>query len=218
MIETVLFDLDGTIIDTNELIISSFLHVMEGWEHSAPWTREQIIPHMGGTLEQQMRTFSGQEEVAEYVKGYRAYNDIHHEAMVKPFPHVNEVVEALHQAGIVMGVVTTKIRPSTLKVLERFDLMKYMKSIVTVTDVTHPKPHAEPVLKAMEELGADPAKTLMVGDSPVDIQSAQNAGALAAGVAWSLKGEAVLSEYGPDYILHDMKDLLTLTRIETGRS
>lgn len=57
MIETVLFDLDGTIIDTNELIISSFLHVMEGWEHSAPWTREQIIPHMGGTLEQQMRTF-----------------------------------------------------------------------------------------------------------------------------------------------------------------
>ncbi|WP_340400097.1 pyrophosphatase PpaX [Paenibacillus sp. FSL H8-0079] len=218
MIDTVLFDLDGTIIDTNELIISSFQHVMGGWEHSAPWTREQIIPHMGGTLEQQMRTFSGQEEVSEYVKGYRAYNDIHHEAMVRPFPHVIEVVKALHQAGIVMGVVTTKIRPSTLKVLERFDLLKYMKTIVTVTDVTNPKPHAEPVLKAMTELGADPAKTLMVGDSPVDIQSAQNAGALSAGVAWSLKGETILNGYGPDHMLHDMRDLLKLIRVETGRS
>lgn len=218
MIETVLFDLDGTIIDTNDLIINSFLHVMEGWEHSAPWTREQIIPHMGGTLEQQFRTFSGQEDVAEYIKGYRTYNDIHHEAMVNPFPYVNEVVEALHQAGIVMGVVTTKIRPSTLKTLERFDLTKYMKSIVTVTDVTHPKPHAEPVLKAIGELGADPAKTLMIGDSPVDIQSAKNAGALAAGVAWSLKGEVVLNQYGPDYILHDMRDLLELVGIKSERS
>lgn len=218
MIETVLFDLDGTIIDTNDLIINSFLHVMEGWENSAPWTREQIIPHMGGTLEQQFRTFSGQEDVAEYIKGYRAYNDIHHEAMVNLFPYVNEVVEALHQAGIVMGVVTTKIRPSTLKTLERFDLTKYMKSIVTVTDVTHPKPHAEPVLKAIKELGADPAKTLMIGDSPVDIQSAKNAGALAAGVAWSLKGEAVLNQYGPDYMLHDMRDLLDLVGIKSERS
>ena len=218
MINTVLFDLDGTIIDTNELIINSFLHVMEGWNHASPWTREQIIPHMGGTLEQQMRTFSGQEEVSEYVKGYRAYNDIHHEAMVRPFPHVIEVVEALDQAGITMGVVTTKIRPSTLKVLERFDLLKYMKSIVTVTDVTHPKPHAEPVQKAMAELGSNPAHTLMVGDSPVDIQSAQNAGALSAGVAWSLKGEQVLNGYKPDYILHDMRDLLDIVLTETGRS
>lgn len=218
MINTVLFDLDGTIIDTNELIISSFLHVMGEWEHSAPWTREEIIPHMGGTLEQQMRTFSGQEDVSKYVKGYRAYNDIHHEAMVQPFPHVLEVVEALHQAGIVMGVVTTKIRPSTLKVLERFDLLKYMQTIVTVTDVTHPKPHAEPVLKAMNELGADPTKTFMIGDSPVDIQSAQNAGALSVGVAWSLKGEEKLKEYNPDYIVHDMRDLLALTGIEARRS
>jgi pyrophosphatase PpaX len=218
VINTVLFDLDGTIIDTNELIINSFLHVMEGWNHASPWTREQIIPHMGGTLEQQMRTFSGQEEVSEYVKGYRAYNDIHHEAMVRPFPHVIEVVEALDQAGIIMGVVTTKIRPSTLKVLERFDLLKYMKSIVTVTDVTHPKPHAEPVQKAMAQLGSNPAHTLMVGDSPVDIQSAQNAGALSAGVAWSLKGEQVLNGYKPDYILHDMRDLLDIVLTETGRS
>nr|WP_154959921.1 pyrophosphatase PpaX [Paenibacillus xylanexedens] len=218
MINTVLFDLDGTIIDTNELIINSFLHVMGGWDHAAPWTREQIIPHMGGTLEQQMRTFSGQEEVSEYVKGYRAYNDIHHEAMVRPFPHVIEVVEALDQAGITMGVVTTKIRPSTLKVLERFDLLKYMKSIVTVQDVTHPKPHAEPVQKAMEELGSNPAHTLMIGDSPVDIQSAQNAGALSAGVAWSLKGEQVLRGYKPDYILHDMRDLLDMVLAGTGRS
>ena len=78
-----------------------------------------------------MRTFSGQEEVLRYVKGYRRIMISIMKRWLEPFPHVIEVVEALHQAGIVMGVVTTKIRPSTLKVLERFDLLKYMKTIVT---------------------------------------------------------------------------------------
>ncbi|MCM3786383.1 pyrophosphatase PpaX [Neobacillus mesonae] len=213
MINTVLFDLDGTIIDTNELIISSFLHVL-GELGPGVLPREEIIPHMGGTLEQQMQAFTGKAEVAEYVTGYRAYNAIHHDAMVNPFPNVLTVVEQLHAQGIRMGVVTTKIRPSTLKVLEAFDLKKYMEVIVTVSDVTHPKPHPEPVLKAVEELGVDPATTVMVGDSPVDIQSAKAAGVKAAGVAWSLKGEAKLMEYGPDYILHDMNDILTLIQKE----
>ncbi|MEK5059826.1 MULTISPECIES: pyrophosphatase PpaX [unclassified Paenibacillus] len=213
MINTVLFDLDGTIIDTNELIISSFLHVLEQLGPGA-LPREEIIPHMGGTLEQQMQAFTGKTDVAEYVTGYRAYNAIHHDAMVNPFPNVTEVCEELRKQGIRMGVVTTKIRPSTLKVLEMYDLKKYMEVIVTVTDVTHPKPHPEPVQKAVEELGADPASTLMVGDSPVDIQSAKAAGVLAAGVAWSLKGEAKLREYGPDYILHDMNDILTIIQKE----
>ncbi|WIV19362.1 pyrophosphatase PpaX [Paenibacillus polygoni] len=213
MIKTVLFDLDGTIIDTNELIISSFIHVLNELGPGA-LSREEIIPHMGGTLEQQMQAFTGKPDVAEYVTGYRAYNSVHHDDMVKPFPGVMDVVKKLHEQGIRMGVVTTKIRPSTLRVLEQFDLLKYMESIVTVSDVTHPKPHPEPVLTAVKQLQVDPSETLMVGDSPVDIQSAKAAGVKAAGVAWSLKGEAKLREYDPDYILHDMHDILTLTKKE----
>ncbi|MNJ33358.1 Pyrophosphatase PpaX [compost metagenome] len=204
-IDTVLFDLDGTIVDTNELIIASFQHVLD--KHKQPRTREQIIPYMGMTLEQQFQAFSGWQDVAELVTDYRSYNTIHHDTMVKGFPHVDEVISALKDKGIKLGIVTTKIRPSTMRVLELFGLLKYMDAIVTVQDVTHPKPHPEPVLKAIEQLNADPKRTIMVGDSPADIKSAQAAGALSAAVAWSLKGAEELKKYNPDYILEDMLDL-----------
>ncbi|GAA0135311.1 pyrophosphatase PpaX [Paenibacillus sp. YSY-4.3] len=204
-IDTVLFDLDGTIVDTNELIIASFQHVLD--KHKQPHTREQIIPYMGMTLEQQFQAFSGWEDVAELVTDYRSFNTMHHDTMVKGFPHVDEVISTLKEKGIKLGIVTTKIRPSTMRVLELFGLLKYMDTIVTVQDVTHPKPHPEPVLMAMKQLDADPKRTLMVGDSPADIKSAQAAGALSAAVAWSLKGAEELKKYNPDYILEDMLDL-----------
>lgn len=134
--------------------------------------------------------------------------------MVRPFPHVNEVVERLHRHGLSLGIVTTKIRPSTMMTLEKYDLERFMSAIVTVNDVEHPKPHPEPVLTAIERLGANPATTLMIGDSPVDIQSAKAAGVKAAAVAWSLKGEQKLMEYGPDYVLKDMKDLYEIVGLQ----
>ncbi|WP_435923346.1 pyrophosphatase PpaX [Paenibacillus sp. DYY-L-2] len=207
MINTVLFDLDGTIIDTNELIISTFLHVLDKHFPGQPYTREQIIPHMGMTLEQQMQIFSGRDEVSGLITDYRSFNNLHHDEMVREFPHVNEVIRTLHERGIKLGIVTTKIRPTTLRALEMFGLKKYMDAIVTVQDVENPKPHPEPVLTAIRQLGADPTRTLMVGDSAADIQSAKAAGVKAAGVAWSLKGVEVLQKYEPDYILQDMTDL-----------
>lgn len=204
-IDTVLFDLDGTIVDTNELIIASFQHVLD--KHKQPRTREQIIPYMGMTLEQQFQAFSGWADVAELVTDYRSFNTMHHDTMVKGFPHVDEVISTLKEKGMKLGIVTTKIRPSTMRVLEMFDLLKYMDAIVTVQDVTYPKPHPEPVLTAIQQLNADPKRTLMVGDSPADIKSAQAAGALSAAVAWSLKGAEELKKYNPDYILEDMLDL-----------
>ncbi|ETT71981.1 HAD-superfamily hydrolase [Paenibacillus sp. FSL R7-277] len=214
MIECVLFDLDGTIVNTNELIINSFMHALK--ENNLPaLTREQMIPHMGTTLHHQLSAFSGLEDIGVLERSYRSYNNAHHDELVHAFPHVNETMEELLRRGIRMGVVTTKIRPSTLRTLEKFDLLKYMETIVTVNDVTHPKPHPEPVLTAVANLGVDPAKTLMVGDSAVDIQSAKAAGVRVAGVAWSLKGEAVLRTYEPDYIIQEMKDLYSIVEQET---
>ncbi len=205
MIDTILFDLDGTIVDTNELIIASFMHVMN---HSL--TREEIIPHMGTTLEQQLRTFSGQEDVASLVKAYREYNSLHHDEMVAPFPEVSEVLARLQAQGIKMGVVTTKIRATTTRVLGLFDLDQYMQVIVTLDDVEHPKPDAEPIRKALEALGSAPERTLMVGDSPADLKSATAAGVQSAAVAWSLKGEQELSKYEPTFVIHRMSDLYNL--------
>lgn len=210
MINTVLFDLDGTIIDTNELIISSFLDVLCRHFPNEIHTRERIIPHMGATLESQLRTFSGREDVTELIKDYRTYNNAHHDEMVTEFPHVLEVIDTLHSQGITLGVVTTKIQATAMRSLETLGLLKYMATIVTVEDVEHPKPHPEPVLTAVQRLHADPSRTIMVGDSAADIQSANAAGVKSAGVAWSLKGVEVLQQYNPDYILNDMKDMYSV--------
>jgi len=217
MIECVLFDLDGTIVDTNELIINSFMHALK--QNGLPsLSREQIIPFMGTTLQQQMQVFSGLQNISGLEQAYRSYNYEHHDSLIQAFPHVNETMEELRRRGIKMGIVTTKIRPTTLRALEMFDLLQYMDTIVTVNDVTEPKPHPEPVLTAVRNLGVDLRRTLMVGDSAVDIQSAKAAGVYAAGVAWSLKGEAVLRKYEPDYIIHDMRDLYDIVEQGTNKS
>lgn len=213
MIEYVLFDLDGTIVNTNELIINSFMHALKE-NNLPPLSREQIIPHMGTTLQQQISTFTGLVDTSVLEKSYRAYNNAHHDELIASFPRVNETMDELLRRGIKLGIVTTKIRPTTLRALEMFDLLKYMETIVTVNDVEHAKPHPEPVLTALRNLNADPKHTLMVGDSAVDIQSAQAAGVRVAGVSWSLKGEETLRKYHPDYIIHDMSDLLTI--VEQG--
>lgn len=213
MIRTVLFDLDGTIIDTNELIIETFLHVLRD-KTPSPFTREHIIPSMGLTLEEQLRIFTGQDQVDELVAAYRNYNLERHDELVREFPYVKEVMADLHASGIQLGVVTTKMRATTERALRMFGLIDYLSTIVTVQDVNHPKPHPEPVLRAVEALQANPAQTIMVGDSPADILSANAAGVISCGVAWSLKGEAVLRQYEPRHIIHDMRDLYALVGLE----
>ncbi|NMM54698.1 pyrophosphatase PpaX [Paenibacillus aquistagni] len=213
MIRTVLFDLDGTIMDTNELIIETFQHVLRDIVPQ-PFTREHIIPTMGMTLEEQLRGFSKREDIEDLVQAYRDYNWKRHDDLISPFPHVQEVIQRLVEANIQVGIVTTKIRLTTERALRMFDLFDKMGAVITFDDITNAKPHPEPVLRAVEMLGADPQATLMVGDSPADIQSANAAGVISCGVAWSLKGEALLKDYGAKHVLHDMRDLYALVGLE----
>lgn len=212
-IKTMLFDLDGTIIDTNELIIRSFIESLRGVTPE-DFGREHIIPSMGQPLTDQMKLFSGLEDVTHLVAAYREVNLRLHDEYVKPFDHVIEVIERMHKQGIQIGVVTTKMRLTTERGLKYVGLYDFVDTIVTIDDVVNPKPHAEPVSKAIEQLGADPATTIMVGDSTVDIHSAVAAGAIAVGVAWSLKGAQVLKEAGAHHVIDDMRDLYSFVGME----
>lgn len=213
MIKTILFDLDGTILNTNELIIASFLHALEGVSPE-PCTRERIIANFGKSLAEQLRFFSGKEEVEDLIEKYRSFNIAKHDELVDEFPYVNHVLEKLHRHGINLGVVTNKMRITTMMGLRRFGMDRYLKTVVTVDDVSQPKPHPEGILKASADLGANDSNTLMVGDSQYDIVSAKQAGVRSAGVAWTMKGESFLRQYEPDYILRDIRDLLDICGIK----
>jgi pyrophosphatase PpaX len=213
-IRTMLFDLDGTILDTNELIIRSFVEALKGVAVEG-FGREHIIPTMGEPLIDQLRRFSGLEEVSHLVDAYREINLRLHDDLVKPFEYVVEVLRNLHGKGIQIGVVTTKMRLTTEKGLKFVGIDEYVDAVITIDDVKNPKPHPEPVNKAIALLGADPETTMMVGDSVVDIKSAVAAGTVAVGVAWSLKGEKLLSEAGAHHIIHDMRDLYAFVGMES---
>ncbi|MDF2963058.1 MAG: pyrophosphatase PpaX, partial [Paenibacillus sp.] len=148
MIHTVLFDLDGTIIDTNELIIQSFLHTFEGLTPE-PLTREHIIPNMGRSLVDQMKFFSGRDSVDDLVLKYRTFNIAKHDELVIEFPGVRETLGKLHAAGIKMGIVTSKVRITTEMGLKLCGMYDYFDTIVTVQDVEQPKPDPEGIRKAL---------------------------------------------------------------------
>lgn len=211
-INTVLFDLDGTLINTNELIIQSFLHTLNHY-YPEKYTRETVLPFLGPTLEE---TFSSIDEtrVEEMVQHYRAFNISQHDLLVTEFPYVNETLEALRDNGIKVGIVTTKVRLVVNKGLDLMKLHDLVDCVITLDDVSQAKPHPEPLQKAMEILQSKPEETIMVGDNHHDIEGGKNAKTFTAGVAWSAKGKAYLEQYHPDYMLETMKDLLDILGIE----
>ena len=210
MIQTVLFDLDGTIVDTNELIVQSFLHSLEG-ETAEPVSRELIIPNMGRPLVEQMEFFTGRKEVEEIIKKYRTFNLSKHDELVKEFPNVHTAMAKLHANGIKIGIVTSKIRQTTLMGLKLCGLDTFVSTIVTVEDVKEPKPHPEGIIAALKVLGSTADQAVMVGDSHYDIEAAKNAGVISVGVSWSWKGRSYLEQYKPDHLIDDMLDLLPIT-------
>ncbi|MHA6251782.1 pyrophosphatase PpaX [Oceanobacillus sp. CAU 1775] len=209
-IRTILFDLDGTLIDSNQLIFTSFKHTFDSYNLN--FTDEEILEFNGPPL---IETFTKIDplRVDEMVETYREHNKLVHDEFVKVFPEVIETLEILQQKNIKMGVVTTKMAPGVKLAMELTGIEKYFGSIVTLSDVTHAKPHPEPVLKAMHELGGVPETTLMVGDNSHDIEAGKNAGVRTAGVAWAQKGRERLLSYQPNYMLENMKDILQLVEV-----
>ncbi len=209
-IRTILFDLDGTLIDTNELIIASFTHTFNYYKLN--YTRDEIIGFNGPPL---MDTFHQIDPARAkmMVKTYRKHNLAEHDNYVTAFPHVVETMEILRSKQIKLGVVTTKMNAAVTMGLTLTGLDAYFDTVITLDDVTHPKPHPEPVVKAMEELNAEASTTLMVGDNYHDIKSGKSAGVQTAGVAWSLKGKEHLLTYQPTYMLDDIRDLLAIVEV-----
>lgn len=207
-ITTILFDLDGTLIDTNELIISTYLHTLEKY-YPGTYQREDVLPFMGPTLHDSFSSIDP-DRVEEMILEYRAYNLANHDELVTEFAGVKETVQTLMAKGYKLGIVTTKLHDTVLKGLRLMELEAYFEVIVALDHVEKAKPDPEPIFKALEQLEATPVEAIMVGDNYHDILAGKNAGTKTAGVAWSIKGRDYLSKFEPDYMLENMTDLLTI--------
>jgi pyrophosphatase PpaX len=207
-ITTILFDLDGTLIDTNELIISTYLHTLEKY-FPGKYSREDVLPFLGPTLHEVFGNMDP-DRVEEMVLEYRTYNLANHDALVKEFVGVMETIETLKKKGYKLAIVTTKREDVAFKGLRLMKLDPFFDIMIAYDHVKKVKPDPEPIFLALEKLGSKPEEALMVGDNFHDVLAGKNAGTKTAGVAWTIKGRDYLAKYEPDYMLENMKDLLTI--------
>ncbi|WP_232192559.1 pyrophosphatase PpaX [Thermoanaerobacter mathranii] len=207
-IRTVLFDLDGTIIDTNELIIESFKYTIQ--KHLGYIIQpEEVTPYFGEPLQITLKRFS-QDKWELMVDTYRRYNEFNHDKYTRIRQDVKAALELMYKNGIKMGIVTSKRRELAVRGLKLFDLEKYFKVIVALEDTERHKPHPDPIVKALEVLNANKEETLMVGDSPYDILCASNAGVKSVAVKWTILPFNLLEEAKPDYVINDMREILKI--------
>jgi pyrophosphatase PpaX len=133
---------------------------------------------------------------------------------VVPYPGIPEVVRAIKAAGLATGLVTSKNRSGAQRGLRLCEIEPLMDVIVGADDVENPKPHPEPVEKAVAYLGADPLRTVYVGDSVHDMASGRAARVRTAAVLWGPFTRSDLEPTSPDYWLERPADLLTLLGLE----
>ncbi|TCO76439.1 pyrophosphatase PpaX [Marinisporobacter balticus] len=207
-ITTILFDLDGTLLDTNELIIQSFQHTYN--KHlDKEFPREKIIQTFGEILKITLdRECIGCSE--EAIKTYRDFQNLNFKNFITMHTGVKEGLVFLHKKGYKLGVVTSRLNESARRGLKLFDLEKYFGTIVGANDTDKHKPDAEPVILALKTLNSKPQETMMVGDSPYDILCAKNAGILSVAVGWSALPRAMYMEHDPDYVVERMEELITI--------
>jgi pyrophosphatase PpaX len=204
---TVLFDLDGTLIDSGSMILASFRHATRTvLAREIP--DEELVAAVGGTtIHDQMRVFDA-ERVDELVEAYREHNAPLH-AELEAFDGVDDLLETLAGEGRKLGVVTSKRRRTVDLAFDVLGIGRFFHTVVSADETVRHKPDPEPVLVALDRLGSDPAEAAFVGDSPFDVGAGKAAGVFAVGVTWGrLHSEQRLVEAGAAVIVHSPRELL----------
>ena len=212
VIRTALFDLDGTLIDSIELIQRSYMHTLREHRGVEP-PREMFLQGLGRPLRWQFAHFTQDAgEIEAMVATYRAYNFARHDEMVSPFAGAVEAVRELRSRGVKLGVVTSKMHYGAQRGLRHCGFDGLFDVVIGADDVERHKPDPAPVRLALERLGADPDTAVMVGDSPHDLASGRGAGARTAAVAWGPFPHDELRASGPDFWLDSTADIVERLR------
>lgn len=206
-----LFDLDGTLIDTTELILSCYRASASRLVDDPP-TDEEILKGFGTPLPDQLRRLfpSLRDRIDEVAAQWRQAQEALHDELIKPFPGTAEVLGELRMRGYPLGVVTSKERAAALPDMAMYGLHLLVDAVVCSGDTANHKPHPEPVLRALQLMSARPEETLYVGDSLHDMKAGREAGVSVAAAMWGPFPKEPLLAFGADYLLGSIDELLEL--------
>lgn len=212
----VLFDLDGTLIDSIGLLLESVKHAFDG-RTRAP-TEAEWIAGIGTPLAKQLEPYAAStEDVELLVSRYRGFQYEAHDRMTHAYPGVLDTLQALESAGHPMAIVTSKGNNMMMKSLRYTGIERFMKSMIGCDSCAIHKPDPFPVRMALGELGYEPREAVFVGDSPHDVSAGNAAGTITIAALWGPFSRAMLEPYKPTHFLDDISGLSPLLRrIEQG--
>lgn len=209
MTHCLLFDLDGTLLDSRDAVIDAVAHTAERY---APghFSREELLERFGESFEDFLAAVAAAAGVTDWKEvsdQYVAYVREHHDQHVRLFPYVREGLEKLKSAGYQLAIVTNKQREFAQSGLEMAEILHLFDAIVTVDDVSQGKPSAEPVQKALSALGSRPQEAMMIGDSRYDVLAAIGAGVPSVVLEWY--GQEEWRGAAPDFRYPDFLSFVT---------
>lgn len=212
-IDTVLFDFDGTVMDTNNVILMSWQHTFMTLRNREE-PQENLVKTFGEPLETTMKKFFPDVPVEESVNIYRSFHHDNFSKLIKLFPGMEELIAEVKRRGYKTGLVTSRLLRTTMEGLDKYGLKDRFDTIITAEDTTKHKPDPQPINIALEKLGSAAERAVMLGDTTFDMLCAKNAGVKAILVSWSLalagKTAEELGEARPDYIIEKPEELFDI--------
>ena len=206
----VLFDLDGTLIDSIGLLLASVRHAFQGFNGRAP-SDEEWVAGIGTPLGRQLREFcETEEQVEELTLRYRTYQRAEHDRLTSAYPGTLQVLGTLAAAGHPMGIVTSKSNEMMDRALQLTGIDPYMTTRIGCDSCTVHKPDPFPVRLALSELGYEPSEAVFVGDSPHDVNAGNAAGVVSIAALWGPFTGEQLRSANPAHYLSDISELPAL--------
>ena len=214
----VLFDLDGTLIDSEQDLTASVKHALRLVDDRKPPPDDAIIMEIGKPLEVILGNLgypNDHETAAEFATGYREYYAEHCSDHTRPYPLTMEVLALLAEAGVRLALVTTKQQLQAELVVKGVGLHDFFSYVHGWREGLKHKPDPEPVLIALGKLGVQPPEALMVGDTEQDILAAKAAGVATCAVTYGFRPPMLLRTLKPDYTVTRITDVVHIVLAET---
>ncbi|HXL73125.1 MAG TPA: HAD-IA family hydrolase [bacterium] len=211
-LKAVLFDLDGTLVDSEKDIAeaANFTREYYGLKRVSDSTIAQYVGNGVLVLLEKSLEMSDPAKIQEAYKIFQGHYRIHYADYTKPFPGAFELLNALKKKNVKMGVVSNKPQEFTDSVLKQLDLAPYFEVAFGPEATIHRKPHPEPLLTALQKLGAQTHEAVMIGDSYVDIQAAKAAEMRVGVLTHGYGTREVLSSANPDWMVDSLQELIPI--------
>lgn len=210
----VVFDLDGTLVDTQDLIFESFIHTFEKYKPGYILSEEELYSFLGPTLRQTFLRYFSEDKIDEIIAYYREFNHREHDTYVKEVPHVKEVLEYLKQEQYDIAVVSNKTEYAVRLGLKRFDMEKYFDVVLGCESIENPKPEPDGLLMACEKLNRGHDDLIYIGDAPSDIKATKRIAGYSVAFIMNKNRAEEMKKEKPCSILYDMLDLISLLKEE----